>query len=233
MKLTGGEAVVAALEALGIRHVFGIVSVHNLPIVDAISRCALQFVETRHEQGAAHKRGRLRPRHRWARRVPRQHGPRHGQRHGWPARGAARIVTGADHHGAVRDTVVRQGPQHHPRDGAPARHAALGHPARRARESTTPTSTPPSSLAAHDIGSGRPQPGAVEIPHRSAVRQRRHRHVAARRARSSPAGSCAGVPGRRAAGRGRPPAPSGPAAAWCRPAPGTTCAGSPNGSARR
>jgi acetolactate synthase-1/2/3 large subunit len=52
---TGGEAVVAALEALGVRHVFGIVSVHNLPIVDAIARSsAVTMVEVRHEQGAVH-----------------------------------------------------------------------------------------------------------------------------------------------------------------------------------
>ena len=37
MATTGG-AVVAALEALGVEHVFGIVSVHNLPIVGAIER---------------------------------------------------------------------------------------------------------------------------------------------------------------------------------------------------
>jgi hypothetical protein len=36
--MTGGEAVAAALELLGGRHVFGIVSVHNLPIYDAIAR---------------------------------------------------------------------------------------------------------------------------------------------------------------------------------------------------
>ena len=53
--MTGGEAVVAALRALGVRHVFGIVSVHNLPIVDAIARADdLRFVPTRHEQGAVH-----------------------------------------------------------------------------------------------------------------------------------------------------------------------------------
>lgn len=52
---TGGDAVVAALTGLGVRHVFGIVSVHNLPIVDAISRAgSIAFVETRHEQGAVH-----------------------------------------------------------------------------------------------------------------------------------------------------------------------------------
>jgi len=53
--MTGGEAVVEALEALGVRHVFGIVSVHNLPIVDAISRSTfVTMVEMRHEQGAVH-----------------------------------------------------------------------------------------------------------------------------------------------------------------------------------
>jgi acetolactate synthase-1/2/3 large subunit len=54
MDRTGGEAVVAALEALGVQHVFGIVSVHNLPIVDALSRSSIEMVAVRHEQGAAH-----------------------------------------------------------------------------------------------------------------------------------------------------------------------------------
>jgi acetolactate synthase-1/2/3 large subunit len=53
--MTGGEAIVAALEALGVRHVFGIVSIHNLPTVDAISRSStISMVEARHEQGAVH-----------------------------------------------------------------------------------------------------------------------------------------------------------------------------------
>jgi acetolactate synthase-1/2/3 large subunit len=52
---TGGDAVVAALEALGVEHVFGIVSVHNLPIVDAIERAGtIRFVPVRHEQAAVH-----------------------------------------------------------------------------------------------------------------------------------------------------------------------------------
>jgi acetolactate synthase I/II/III large subunit len=55
MATTGGDAVVAALEALGVEHVFGIVSVHNLPIVDAIERSAtMRFVPVRHEQAAVH-----------------------------------------------------------------------------------------------------------------------------------------------------------------------------------
>jgi len=55
MEMTGGEAVAAALEALGVRHVFGIVSVHNLPIYDAIARRGtITPIGVRHEQAAAH-----------------------------------------------------------------------------------------------------------------------------------------------------------------------------------
>jgi acetolactate synthase-1/2/3 large subunit len=55
MEMTGGEAVVAALEMLGVRHVFGIVSVHNLPIYDAIARRGtITAIGVRHEQAAAH-----------------------------------------------------------------------------------------------------------------------------------------------------------------------------------
>jgi acetolactate synthase-1/2/3 large subunit len=55
MEMTGGEAVAAALETLGVRHVFGIVSVHNLPIYDAIARRGIITpVGVRHEQAAAH-----------------------------------------------------------------------------------------------------------------------------------------------------------------------------------
>ena len=51
MELTGGEAVVSALEMLGVRHVFGIVSVHNLPIYDAIARRGtITPIAVRHEQ---------------------------------------------------------------------------------------------------------------------------------------------------------------------------------------
>jgi acetolactate synthase-1/2/3 large subunit len=53
--MTGGEAVAAALETLGVRHVFGIVSVHNLPIYDAIARRGtITPIGVRHEQAAAH-----------------------------------------------------------------------------------------------------------------------------------------------------------------------------------
>ena len=53
--MTGGEAVVAALETLEVDTVFGIVSVHNIPILDAVSRSSqVRLVGCRHEQGAVH-----------------------------------------------------------------------------------------------------------------------------------------------------------------------------------
>ena len=53
--MTGGEAVYHALRALEVDHVFGIVSVHNLPIYDAIQRLGgIRTVDARHEQAAVH-----------------------------------------------------------------------------------------------------------------------------------------------------------------------------------
>ena len=54
-ELTGGEAVYESLRALGVEHVFGIVSIHNIPIYDAIFRGGgIAPVSVRHEQGAVH-----------------------------------------------------------------------------------------------------------------------------------------------------------------------------------
>ncbi len=51
---TGGEWVVEALRAEGVRHVFGIPGVHNLTIYDALLRqSAITHVLARHEAGAA------------------------------------------------------------------------------------------------------------------------------------------------------------------------------------
>ena len=52
---TGAEVVVDTLIKAGVRHVFGIVSIHNMPIVDAISRSTdIEMVTARHESSAAH-----------------------------------------------------------------------------------------------------------------------------------------------------------------------------------
>jgi acetolactate synthase-1/2/3 large subunit len=54
-RMSGGEAVAATLSALGVTHVFGIVSVHNLPIYEALTgNDAITVVRCRHEQGATH-----------------------------------------------------------------------------------------------------------------------------------------------------------------------------------
>ena len=54
-EMTGGEAVHQALVKLGVKHVFGIPSVHNLPIFDAIRNGgAIEAIITRHEQAAVH-----------------------------------------------------------------------------------------------------------------------------------------------------------------------------------
>src|SRR5579875_1918358 len=53
--MTGGEAARAALNALGVTAVFGVPSVHNLPIVDALGRSGEpKFWLARHEQGVMH-----------------------------------------------------------------------------------------------------------------------------------------------------------------------------------
>jgi acetolactate synthase I/II/III large subunit len=52
---SGGDAVLDALGSLGVETVFGIVSVHNTPIFDAVARRGgLDIVCVRHEQAAAH-----------------------------------------------------------------------------------------------------------------------------------------------------------------------------------
>jgi acetolactate synthase-1/2/3 large subunit len=53
--ITGGDAVYETLLSLGVEHVFGIVSVHNIPIYDAIGRgSGITAIDVRHEQGALH-----------------------------------------------------------------------------------------------------------------------------------------------------------------------------------
>ena len=54
-QLTGAEIIAHKLAQYGIRHVFGIVSIHNMPIFDAINRLGYtQIVDSRHECAATH-----------------------------------------------------------------------------------------------------------------------------------------------------------------------------------
>jgi acetolactate synthase-1/2/3 large subunit len=52
--LTTAEAVIARLEAHGVRHVFGIPGTHNLPLYRCLAESSLQHVTPRHEQGAGY-----------------------------------------------------------------------------------------------------------------------------------------------------------------------------------
>lgn len=52
---SGADAIVEALDALGVQDVFCVASVHNLPILDALHRRGtIRVINTRHEQGAVH-----------------------------------------------------------------------------------------------------------------------------------------------------------------------------------
>ena len=54
-ELTGAEVIARKLAQYSVRHVFGIVSIHNMPIFDAINRLGYtQIVDSRHECAAAH-----------------------------------------------------------------------------------------------------------------------------------------------------------------------------------
>ncbi|MBT4496199.1 MAG: thiamine pyrophosphate-binding protein, partial [Gemmatimonadetes bacterium] len=53
MKLTGGQAVVVALEAHGVDILFGIPGIHTLHLYDALyQQSRIHHVTARHEQGA-------------------------------------------------------------------------------------------------------------------------------------------------------------------------------------
>ncbi len=54
MKVTVGHAIAAFLERCGVKVAFGVISIHNMPILDAIAqRGAIRFVSARGEAGAA------------------------------------------------------------------------------------------------------------------------------------------------------------------------------------
>jgi acetolactate synthase-1/2/3 large subunit len=55
MSRTGADLVADALKALGVRHAFGIVSIHNMPMLDAINRLGFtKLIDVRHEQAGTH-----------------------------------------------------------------------------------------------------------------------------------------------------------------------------------
>ena len=53
--MIGADGVVRALRQLDVTHVFGIVSIHNMPIFDAINReGGIKVIDCRHEMAATH-----------------------------------------------------------------------------------------------------------------------------------------------------------------------------------
>lgn len=55
MSFNGADLIADALAQLGVEHVFGIVSIHNMPIMDAINRLGkTQIIDVRHEQAGTH-----------------------------------------------------------------------------------------------------------------------------------------------------------------------------------
>lgn len=55
MSFSGADLIARALADLGVRHAFGIVSIHNMPIFDAINRLGVtQLIDVRHEQAGTH-----------------------------------------------------------------------------------------------------------------------------------------------------------------------------------
>ncbi|MCZ6644244.1 MAG: thiamine pyrophosphate-binding protein [Gammaproteobacteria bacterium] len=55
MSYSGADLIADGLATLGVKHVFGIVSIHNMPIFDAINRLGkTQIIDVRHEQAGTH-----------------------------------------------------------------------------------------------------------------------------------------------------------------------------------
>ncbi|MBV1906415.1 MAG: hypothetical protein KUG75_10085 [Pseudomonadales bacterium] len=55
MSYTGADLIADGLAQLGVEHVFGIVSIHNMPIIDAINRLGkTSIIDVRHEQAGTH-----------------------------------------------------------------------------------------------------------------------------------------------------------------------------------
>src|SRR6266540_6650815 len=53
-EVLAAEAIVAQLEAYGVRYVFGTCGHTNIALLDAMGRSGIEFVIARHEQAAAH-----------------------------------------------------------------------------------------------------------------------------------------------------------------------------------
>ncbi len=163
-RMTGGDAVVETLLAFGVDHVFGIVSVHNIPIYDAIlRRGGITTVDVRHEQGALHAAdGYSRATGKLGVAIT-STGP-----------GATNGMTGLFEAGFASSRVLMitgQTETQHYGKGKGVLHEAenqldMLRKVTRVTESPRTVQAVPSALqrVMRDILTGRPQPGAIEIP---------------------------------------------------------------------
>ena len=182
---TGGEWVVAALEAEGVRHVFGIPGVHNLAIYDALLRQdRIAHVLARHEQGAGLHGGRLRARLGAPRRRRRDDGAGRDQRADAARRGPRGLSARAPRDVGRPQRAGRAGPGRAPRGAEPDRVLPAGQPVgrrppeRRRDSRRGPGRVPP--LPDRPAG-----PGHAVDPDRSAQRARRGAAHAGRRGPAS------------------------------------------------
>ncbi len=161
---TGGEMVYQTLLASGVDHVFGIVSVHNIPIYDAILRGGgIKTIDVRHEQGALHAAdGYSRATGKLGVAIT-STGP-----------GASNSMTGLFEAGFASSRVLMitgQTETQHYGKGKGVLHEAENQLAMlrsvtRVTESPRRLTEVPELLTRviRDINTGRPQPGAIEIP---------------------------------------------------------------------
>ena len=124
---TVGDLVAEFLTACGVRTVFGIVSVHNIPMLDAIGRRnAIRFMMARGELGGAHMADG------YARVTGdlgvlfTSTGPGAANAVGGLIEAQFRRIAGAAHHRPDRDEIRRSRDRHGARSGRSARHARLG-----------------------------------------------------------------------------------------------------------
>ena len=135
-RMTVGELVAAFLERAACAAAFGVISIHNMPILDAFGRRAAaprrrppgaDPVRARAERGRRGQHGRrVRARVRRPRRRGHQHRHRGRQRLRRDGRGADRRHAGPAPHRPDRSALSRSRPRLHPRGARPARHAARG-----------------------------------------------------------------------------------------------------------
>lgn len=164
MAYSGGDAIYDALRALGVDTVFGIVSVHNVPVFDAVARRGgIEIITVRHEQAAAHAADG------YARATGRL-----GVALASTGPGTTNTMTGLYEAAFASSPVLLVTGQVQTRlygAGKAMLHEAehqlpmLETVCRKVASPRTPEDVVPAVLdVARDILTGRPQPGAVEIP---------------------------------------------------------------------